>query len=304
MKKALPIERIKVGEIGTIDIEIPILRIGGGKPKVSIVCGLHGDETTGLFVIDKLLRNLELKKGQLLIVLAANQLAQALKRREAPLDFKDLNRIFPGSPNGSFSERIVDKLSNLLADSDVMLDFHTFGMETKMTGILPAAGEMGRKALQFLELFNPSVVWKVVFDGEEEKYTSALGPHLSRIGVPNIAIEFPDMINATDKDIEDGVNGLNNLLKGLGMVDGKPKRNKQTLLLRKVVLAENSGLFIPKAKVMTDVKKGDVIGELVRMNGEFSRKTIPAEQDGKLIQINKKTFVNTGEDLFALGLPV
>lgn len=299
--KAIPIQREKVGEIGTIELEIPIIKIGNGKPKVSIVCGLHGDETTGLFVIDLLLRTLKLKKGQLQVILAANQLAQALKRRESPIDLIDMNRVFPGTAEGSISARSVSKITELLKDSDAILDFHTFDMDTKITGILPCSGEIGEKSLELLELFQPKTVWKVVFDESEQKYLGALGPQLAIKGIPNIAIEFPDMINATEKDLSEGVIGLTRVLQGFGMIKGTPKKKKQLLLLRKPVAAERSGLFIPEKKIMDNIKEGEKIGELVTMNGHMKRIPVLAKESGKLVQIRKRSFVNTGEEIFALG---
>ena len=87
---------LKIGEIGTLDINVPLIRIGSGRPKVLLLAGVHGNEISGLFVIKRLLEKLTLQTGVLNIITAANPLAQSLRKRENPIDLKDLNRIFPG----------------------------------------------------------------------------------------------------------------------------------------------------------------------------------------------------------------
>ncbi|TGR60443.1 peptidase M14, partial [bacterium M00.F.Ca.ET.194.01.1.1] len=48
--------------------------------------------------------------------------------RRSPVDRLDLNRVFPGRPNGSISERTASAVSELLLPTvDMVFDLHSFG---------------------------------------------------------------------------------------------------------------------------------------------------------------------------------
>ena len=46
--------QISVGQTRALDISLPVIEIGDGEPKMLILVGLHGDETTGYFVVHRL----------------------------------------------------------------------------------------------------------------------------------------------------------------------------------------------------------------------------------------------------------
>ena len=65
--------------------------------------------------------------GRLRVVFAANPLAAQADARNAPLDVLDLNRSFPGSGQGSHTERVAAALAPFIAESDVVIDLHGGG---------------------------------------------------------------------------------------------------------------------------------------------------------------------------------
>lgn len=87
-------------------LKIEVCRIRGkqGGPAVYIVAGIHGDETAGLMAAEKLKKRLP--AGTLYIVSPANPFgAEQAKRRTE--EERDLNRNFPGNPDGCDAERIA-----------------------------------------------------------------------------------------------------------------------------------------------------------------------------------------------------
>ena len=65
--------------------------------------------------------------GRLRVVFAANPLAAQADARNTPLDVLDLNRSFPGSSEGSHTERLAAALAPFIAESDVVVDLHGGG---------------------------------------------------------------------------------------------------------------------------------------------------------------------------------
>src|SRR2546430_12673323 len=66
--------------------------------------------------------------GTLRVVPVSNPLAMEADARCAPLDVLDLNRVFPGNPNGSHTERLAAVLAeHAVAGADVLIDLHGGG---------------------------------------------------------------------------------------------------------------------------------------------------------------------------------
>lgn len=103
--------------------------IGHEGPRVTITCGIHGDEGpwSALAVEQALRRTRDDLHGRLRIVLATNPTAVEDDARTSPFDRLDLNRSFPGNASGSHTERLAEALSNLLEDGETLVDLHGGG---------------------------------------------------------------------------------------------------------------------------------------------------------------------------------
>ena len=95
---------------------IPISIICGEKPGpvLTLNAGIHGTEYVPVIALQKLLKEIDPAElsGVLVLVHVAN-LPSYLGRGvySNPIDFKNLNRVFPGKMDGTFSERLAYKLS-------------------------------------------------------------------------------------------------------------------------------------------------------------------------------------------------
>ena len=111
--------------------ELLLGEVGGGGPGVLITAGIHGDEGPwGGWAIHKLLEGLDARdlQGFIRVVPLANPLAMQADKRNAPVDQLDLNRVFPGDPQGSYTERIAHILANEALDGiDAVIDLHGGG---------------------------------------------------------------------------------------------------------------------------------------------------------------------------------
>ena len=116
-------------EAASGSLAIKVGQVGSGSPKALITAGLHGDEGPwGALALRQLLGLPSSSlAGRLAVVFAANPLAAQADARNAPIDGLDLNRVMPGSPDGSHSERLAAALAPIAADSDVVIDLHGGG---------------------------------------------------------------------------------------------------------------------------------------------------------------------------------
>ncbi len=299
---------LKIGEIGTLNISIPLIKIGSGKPKVLFLVGVHGNEISGLFVIQRLLEKLKLKTGELGIITAANPLAQGLKQRGTPIELKDLNRTFPGNKDKDFTSRLAAKIFALAKECDLVIDLHTFEDPSPIVAIFMNHGskEVKNASLKLIKTFNPDIIWQLNTQTKEEtRLSGALGPKLAEDGVSNFAVEMPECFRISDEQLDKVTEGLRNVFSLLGMMNTKVQsaQNKIPVFERRQVHADVSGLFIPQKSLMDKVKKGETVGEIVSIRN-FTKTKTKSPFAGPLIVLKNKDLVNTGDTLFTVGKKV
>lgn len=114
---------------GSVMIPIAMIRNGQG-PTALLTGGNHGDEYEGPLALFDLARTLSLEdvSGTVIIVPALNYPAFRAGTRTSPIDKGNMNRSFPGRPDGTVTEKIADFFQReLLPRADVVLDFHSGG---------------------------------------------------------------------------------------------------------------------------------------------------------------------------------
>lgn len=114
---------------GFIPIPIVVLRNGEG-PTALFVSGTHGDEYEGQVALCNLARTLRPEdiQGRVILLPAANLPAAVAGRRTSPIDDGNLNRLFPGDPDGGVTEQIAWFIEHeLVARADLVCDLHSGG---------------------------------------------------------------------------------------------------------------------------------------------------------------------------------
>jgi len=114
---------------GSVMIPIAVIRNGSG-PCALLTAGNHGDEYEGPIALFDLAQNLAAEDitGTVIIVPAMNTPAFQAGTRTSPIDHGNLNRLFPGRPDGTVTEKIADYFQRvLLPRADLVLDLHSGG---------------------------------------------------------------------------------------------------------------------------------------------------------------------------------
>lgn len=114
---------------GSVMIPVTVIKNGAG-PTALLTGANHGDEYEGPIALFDLARSLRPEKvsGRVIIIPAMNQPAFAAGTRTSPIDRGNMNRSFPGRPDGTVTEKVADYFQRvLLPMADVVLDFHSGG---------------------------------------------------------------------------------------------------------------------------------------------------------------------------------
>ena len=114
---------------GKIMIPIAVIRNGTG-PTVFFQAGNHGDEYEGQIALVKLIRELDPAaiQGRVIVLPAANFPAAMAGTRVSPIDEGNLNRAFPGNPDGTVTQQIAYYIDSVLfPKADLFHDLHSGG---------------------------------------------------------------------------------------------------------------------------------------------------------------------------------
>ncbi|KPB00876.1 N(2)-acetyl-L-2,4-diaminobutanoate deacetylase DoeB [Ahrensia marina] len=121
-------------------VMIPITVIANGKgPTALLTGGNHGDEYEGPVALQELAASLRPEQitGRVIILPMMNQPAFSAGLRCSPIDGGNMNRSFPGRPDGTVTQKICHYIaSELVPLADIVLDFHSGG---KTLDFLPFA---------------------------------------------------------------------------------------------------------------------------------------------------------------------
>ena len=115
-----------------------VIRNGAG-PTLYLGAGNHGDEYEGQITLSSLIRTLDPGEiqGRLIILPAANLPAAIAGQRCSPIDDGNLNRSFPGDPDGRPTAAIAHFIESVLLPlCDAAVDLHSGG---KTLDYLPSA---------------------------------------------------------------------------------------------------------------------------------------------------------------------
>ena len=114
---------------GSLMIPISVIRNGTG-PTALLTGANHGDEYEGPVALQNLALHLTVSdiSGRVIIVPAFNYPAFRAGSRNSPIDDGNMNRVFPGNPSGTVTEKIADYfMRTLVPMSDVVVDIHSGG---------------------------------------------------------------------------------------------------------------------------------------------------------------------------------
>jgi len=150
---------------GFIPIPIIVLRNGAG-PTALLVAGNHGDEYEGQVALCRLAQSLDVARirGRVIVFPLANQPAGMAGRRTSPIDGGNLNRSFPGDPDGTVTEQIAYFLATVLLPlADVVVDLHSGGSSLMYVPSalcrLPDDQEAAGRALRYLKAFGAPIAY-------------------------------------------------------------------------------------------------------------------------------------------------
>ena len=296
-------EVAKLHTRNTLDVPIIIERSKKRGPTVLITAGIHGDEINGVEIVRQIIAKgiNKPKQGTIICVPVINVFGFVNMDRLFP-DGRDLNRVFPGSANGSLASRVANfVMKEIIPHVDFVMDFHTGGAD-RFNAAQVRIVNGDRKLKKLAQVFGaPFVLYS-------KNLNKSFRNTCYKLGIPVLLFEGGKSFHINNNITNTAVNGAKRVLDHLGMLSSKfkvsePKKPCVFISESKWIRAKYSGMFNASVKINTLVSKGDVIGHITDPYGSFNH-FVKAPNNGYIFNINESPIIYQGDAIFHISTSV
>lgn len=253
---------------GSVMIPIAVFKNGDG-PCALLTGANHGDEYEGPIALQELSATLDLNeiKGRIIILPMMNFPAFAAGTRCSPADGLNMNRSFPGKPDGTVTEKICHYItSQLVPMADLVLDFHSGG---KTLDFLPFAAvhvleakKQEEACLAALQAFNAPYSCRML----EIDNVGMFDTEVEAQGKVFVTTELGGAGTSSAQSVAIAKKGARNLLRHAGILSGDLELGPTVQLDMPdetcFVFAQHSGLIEYIADLGSHVKTGETIAHI------------------------------------------
>jgi hypothetical protein len=245
-----------------MELRIPVHRIVGAHPgpTLGITAGIHGDEYLPLEVVRQMVAQIDPAQlhGTIIAIPVVNPLAIESQTRNTPIDMLNLNRVFPGDPNGWLTEILADVICNkFLPALEYLVDLHAGGAQPIVDYVYIQNDEGMSRAFGFPALYRPP-----------NPYVGTLTDVAQQRNIHCVVVEMGGGMLENDLYLERGLRGVFNVMKYLQMLPGTPiVPEKQTVVTdMRVIRPHVGGLLYPGVKfpaIGTIVPRDTLLGTVI-----------------------------------------
>jgi N-alpha-acetyl-L-2,4-diaminobutyrate deacetylase len=296
---------------GSVMIPITVVKNGKG-PCALLTGGNHGDEYEGPVALFDLARSLKAEdvSGTVIIVPGMNYPAFLAGTRTSPIDKGNMNRSFPGAPDGTVTQKIADYFQrHLLPMADIVLDFHSGGRTLDFlpfcaAHILPDK-EQERRSFELVEAFGAPYSMKMMEIDAVGMYDTAA----EEMGKVFITTELAGGGTSSARTVGIAKRGVRNVLVKAGVLRGNIERQATEWLdmpdRNCFCFAEDGGLLEPIFDLGSSVSKGDVVARIYPVGRTgVAPIDINAKMDGLLTARHFPGLVKAGDCVAVLAVKV
>jgi len=293
-------------------VMIPITQIKNGEGSTALLTGAnHGDEYEGPIALFSFAERADFGSihGRVIIIPAMNYPAFQLGTRVSPIDSVNLNRAFPGKPEGTLTQIIADYFSRtLLPMADYVLDIHSGG---KTLDFLPFAAchlledrdqqERCRAARDAFQA--PYQVMMLDIDAE-----SMYDTQVENMGKVFVTTELGGGGTTTPRTVAIAKRGVDNFLIHSGIMEGRLLDCDEDIVELDMadsncyLFAEHTGLLEPYVSLGDIVQQGDLMAK-VHITERTGMQPVEyiAKQSGIVISRHVPSLVKMGDCMYVIA---
>ncbi|MXO92801.1 succinylglutamate desuccinylase [Erythrobacter arachoides] len=294
---ALPISHTLTGLSANLMLEVVHGATDG--PTVFVSAAIHGDEIAGTAIIQRLIPRIDAAQlaGTIILAPAVNIYGFIAQSRYLP-DRRDLNRSFPGNPNGSLASQLAHCFfENVICRSTLGIDLHSAAVHRyNLPQVRIAAGD--ERLIELATVFGaPIIIESPLREGSMRQLAHERG-------TPMLLLEAGEALRFDRFSTEVGTRGVLRVLAHIGMLPGDdamanvpaPSRSNRTRWVR----APRGGVSHRLRKSGDSVTRGEVLARVGGVFGEDCRDVI-SPIDGIVIGHATLPVVYQGDAMFHIA---
>ena len=280
-------------------MDVPIVVIHGKQPG-PVLCltgGIHGDELNGVEVIRRVMSTLDAAEvvGTVVGVPIVNMAGFSRGSRYLP-DRRDLNRFFPGNPNGSSASRLAhDFFTRIVKGCTAVIDFHTGSFDR--ANLPQVRGDMRiPRVVELTRGFGATAVLHT--PGAVGMLRRAATDH----GIPSVTFELGAPVRLEPTEIEHGVTAIETLLNNFGMTERvRMWREPQPIFYEsRWVRAPAAGMLFADVALGDRVRQGQRLGRIINPLNDETRELVSPIR-GRILGMALNQVVLPGYAAFHIG---
>jgi predicted deacylase len=251
--------------------------------------------------------------GRVILIPSFNYLAVLEASRVATVDNINMNRAFPGNPDGTPTEMLAHWVDSvILPQTHVAMDLHSGGKtgEYLPVGYFRQAGDRAfteKKVAAFKAFGAPMTV--VVGPTSDDRSLSAAS---DRHNVVMVSAELGGLGTISPEAFRIGSAGVRGVLAHFGIVappkEGVPKPGTRFMLIPDRsynAMATIPGLFLPAARLGDQVEEGQLAGTIYPLD-DLTRPEVEVrfQRRATVVARRASTLIRRGEFVFNTALEV
>lgn len=278
---------------------VPCIIVRGARPGPTLVvtAGIHGAEYASIAAAQRIgtLSSEELS-GTMIVVSIVNTAAYYARSIYVnPLDGKNLNRVFPGRPDGTASERLAHwVVTELFSVADAYVDLHGGDLvEALVPFIIHQVGDEKASALAAAFGINYCIAAAGAGTTTAAAHDLGLTAVLAEAGGQGL---WPEAAVVTL------VNSMLRGMKHLGMVSSAPDKDVETTFVERFEWsrADATGCWYPAVSAGDVVTAGQQIGVITDLLGAELQAPVSKAAGTVLFSVSSMA-INAGDPLVGVG---
>jgi predicted deacylase len=291
------------------ELDLPCFEAAGAPdgPHLCLLGGIHGGEYSSIAAVVRFMNALDTRdlSGRITAVpIVSMPSFRARTPFVVPQDGKNLNRCFPGSYDGTFSDVLARYVfDELITPSDFLLDLHGGDMvEALEPFALYDESAVEAQARTLAIAFNlPYVVRSALAEAPISGTTTSAA---AAAGIPAVIAEVGGRGLLEEAAVQMHLDGLANALRHLGMLPGDvtpPRAGMRSVGRFLWLRSSQEGWWEPGVRAGDEVRAGSSLGTVRNLFGDIVER-IPALDDGVVLFVTTSPAVEADGLLVGLGV--
>ena len=276
----------------------------GASARVCLATGIHGDERMGQLIVYDVARRIKAQPEHLHGVIDIYPMLNALGldcgERLVPSSMQlDMNRAFPGMPEGSALETVCYAVVQDMKGADLVLDIHTSSQITSELYDVRIHEKAADAMLDTAVTLCPEVIWVLP---DKPVHNASLSGALTKEGMHACVLMVDERRLRAQMVVDQVVDGIFCKLREMGVWSGEAKAAplpgsipcmwEDRDICR--VTCTHPGMFVPNEVMGEQVKAGDVLGTIFdALEGE-AVETVLAPENGLIFTQRRYSAVYPG----------